>query len=63
MLPASEIRVAGGREHHLRHLQALSLYPANSLFAKGYLTTGGDGFDETKKMIEDAGFILDHVEY
>ncbi len=62
-LPSCEIRCAGGREYHLRSLQALSLYPANSIFAQGYLTTGGDSFENTIKMIEDAGFILDRVEY
>jgi len=54
--PASEIRVAGGREGNLRSLQALSLYPANSLFVDGYLTTRGDPVGETYRMIEDAGF-------
>ena len=62
MLPSSEIRIAGGREYHLRSMQALSLYPVNSLFAKGYLTAGGDSFAETKQMITDAGFVLDSVE-
>ena len=33
--PDSEIRVGAGREGHLRSLQALSLYVANSLFAAG----------------------------
>ncbi len=54
--PAAEIRVAGGREGHLRHLDALSLWPANSLFVEGYLTTRGDAIDDTYRMIRDAGF-------
>jgi biotin synthase len=54
--PATEIRVAGGREKNLRTLQPLSLYPANSLFMEGYLTTGGLGVDETHQMIADLGF-------
>jgi biotin synthase len=54
--PAAEIRVAGGREGNLRDQQALSLYPANSLFVGGYLTTRGDPMAETFAMIEDAGF-------
>jgi biotin synthase len=54
--PAAEIRVAGGREGNLRDLQSLSLYPANSLFVGGYLTTRGDPMAETFAMIEDAGF-------
>lgn len=62
-LPLCEIRCAGGREYHLRSMQSLSLYPANSIFAQGYLTTGGDSLEDTVKMIQDAGFILDKVEY
>jgi biotin synthase len=54
--PAAEIRAAGGREGNMRSLQALSLYPANSLFVEGYLTTRGDAASETYAMIRDAGF-------
>lgn len=54
--PRAEIRMAGGREGHLRSLQPLALYPANSLFVQGYLTTRGDTADGTYKMIRDAGF-------
>ena len=57
--PSKEIRVAGGREHNLRSLQALSLYPANSMFVDGYLTTGGQGIYEAHRMIEDLGFEVD----
>ena len=61
--PRSEIRIAAGREYHLRSMQALSLYAVNSLFAKGYLTTDGDDVEKTKKKIIDAGFVLDKIEY
>ncbi len=54
--PKSEIRMAGGREGHLRGLQTLALYPANSLFAEGYLVTRGDKADKVFQMIRDAGF-------
>ena len=54
--PGKEIRVAGGRERNLRTLQSLALYPANSLFMEGYLTTGGQSVSETRRMIEDLGF-------
>jgi biotin synthase len=54
--PRAEIRVAGGREGHLRSLQALALWPANSLFVEGYLTTRGDVVTDTYRMIRDAGF-------
>ncbi|UCE86353.1 MAG: biotin synthase BioB, partial [Deltaproteobacteria bacterium] len=54
--PRAEIRAAGGREGHLRSLGPLLLWPANSLFVEGYLTTRGDAVDETYRMIRDAGF-------
>jgi biotin synthase len=54
--PRAEIRVAGGREGHLRSLEALSLWPANSLFVEGYLTTRGDSVGDTYRMIREAGF-------
>lgn len=54
--PTRDIRIAGGREVNLRDLQALALWPANSLFVNGYLTTGGAGYERDARMIEDAGF-------
>ena len=54
--PASEIRAAGGREVNLRSLQPLALYPANSIFIDGYLTTPGQQVEEARRMIEDLGF-------
>jgi biotin synthase len=54
--PDSEIRVAAGREGHLRSLQSLSLYVANSLFASGYLNVKGSEIDQTVEMILDSGF-------
>ena len=57
--PNAEIRVAGGREGHLRGMQSLALYPANSLFVEGYLTTRGDPVQETYTMIRDAGFEIE----
>ncbi len=54
--PRAEVRIAAGREGHLRALGALALWPANSLFVEGYLTTRGDAVAETYRMIEDAGF-------
>jgi len=54
--PTRDIRVAGGREVNLRQLQALALYPANSLFCNGYLTTPGQGYEADLRMIADAGF-------
>jgi biotin synthase len=56
LCPTQEIRVSGGRELHLRALQPLSLYPANSIFVDGYLTTPGQGAKEAWQMITDLGF-------
>lgn len=57
--PDKDIRVAGGRERNLRSLQPLALYPANSIFVSGYLTTGGQSADEGVQMIRDMGFDLE----
>jgi len=57
--PRAEVRVSAGREGHLRSLGALALWPANSLFVEGYLTTRGDAVNDTYRMIEDAGFEVD----
>ena len=57
--PNKEIRVAGGREVNLRSLQPLSLYPANSMFVNGYLTTPGQDATDAHQMIADLGFELD----
>ena len=59
--PRTELRVAGGREFNLRSLQALAIYPADSLFVGGYLTTPGMPAPEAWKMIEDLGFEVDTV--
>ncbi len=54
--PTSELRIAGGRERHLRSLQPLGLYVANSIFVGDYLTTQGQPPAEDYRMIEDMGF-------
>ncbi len=54
--PTRDIRAAGGREVVLRNMQVLALYPANSMFTEGYLTTPGQGHQDDLAMIEDAGF-------
>jgi biotin synthase len=54
--PRSELRIAGGREIHLRSLQPLGLYAANSLFVGDYLTTKGQPPEQDYRMIEDLGF-------
>jgi biotin synthase len=59
LLPSQEIRIAGGREVHLRSLQPLGLYPANSIFIGDYLTTPGQATRADYEMIRDAGFVLE----
>jgi len=59
IFPGKEIRAAGGREYHLRSLQNLALYPANSIFVSGYLTAKGQTPEEAFKMIGDLGFKLE----
>jgi biotin synthase len=54
--PTKEIRIAGGREVHLRSLQPLGLYAANSLFVSDYLTTPGQPPSQDFQMLEDLGF-------
>lgn len=54
--PDAEIRMAAGRELHLRSLQVMGLYPASSLFMDGYLNTKGTNTVQTLRMIQDAGF-------
>jgi biotin synthase len=59
--PRTEIRIGGGREHNLRSLQALALYPADALFVNGYLTTPGQPAVETHRMIRDMGFEVEEA--
>ncbi len=54
--PRADVRAAAGREFHLRSLEALCLYPANSLFLDGYLNGEGAERRRTYQMIRDAGF-------
>lgn len=54
--PDREIRIAGGREIHLRSMQPLGLYAANSIFVGDYLTTDGQAPDADYQMIRDLGF-------
>jgi biotin synthase len=60
--PSRELRIAGGRELHLGSLQALGLYPANSVFVGDYLTTKGQAPNADYRMIEDLGFVVTRSE-
>ncbi len=54
--PNKEIRIAGGREQHLKSLQPLGLMIANSIFIGDYLTTQGQHPDVDLAMIRDLGY-------
>ena len=54
--PSRELRIAGGRELHLRSLQPLGLYAANSIFVGDYLTTRGQLPEADYAMLQDLGF-------
>ncbi|GEC98218.1 biotin synthase [Kocuria varians] len=56
--PDKEIRMAGGREMHLRSLQPLALHVVNSLFLGDYLTSEGQAAKADLDMIADAGFTV-----
>lgn len=60
--PESELRAAAGREGHLRSLEVMALYPANSLFLDGYLNTKGSSRAKTLRMIKDAGFTINSTQ-
>jgi len=57
--PAADIRAAGGRERTLGDWQSLALYPANSIFVNGYLTTPGQAAAEAQRMVSSLGFVLE----
>ncbi|QKW26460.1 biotin synthase BioB [Streptomyces seoulensis] len=54
--PDVEVRIAGGREVHLRSMQPLALHLANSIFLGDYLTSEGQAGKADLDMIADAGF-------
>ncbi|MFI5978283.1 biotin synthase BioB [Streptomyces sp. NPDC051452] len=54
--PDVEVRIAGGREVHLRTMQPLALHLANSIFLGDYLTSEGQAGKADLEMIADAGF-------
>ena len=53
--PSAELRMAAGREQHLRSYQSAALEPANSLFIDGYLLTKGSSVETAMQLIVDAG--------
>ena len=59
VFPDVEVRIAGGREMHLRSLQPLGLHIANSIFLGDYLTYEGAPGSADLEMIADAGFVVE----
>ncbi|WP_084717846.1 biotin synthase BioB, partial [Streptacidiphilus carbonis] len=57
--PDVEVRLAGGREVHLRSLQPLALHLVNSIFLGDYLTSEGQAGQADLDMIADAGFVVE----
>lgn len=57
--PAAELRIAGGREVHLRSLQPMGLMIANSIFIGDYLTTPGQSPHADLAMIRDLGYTIE----
>jgi biotin synthase len=56
LLPQADIRCAAGREVYLRGKEKWMFYAVDSVFASGYLTAGGQGIEDTIKVITEAGF-------
>ncbi|MFT4265140.1 MAG: biotin synthase BioB [Nocardioides sp.] len=56
--PDKEIRIAGGREMHLRSMQATALHVANSIFLGDYLTSEGQSALDDLHMLRDNGFSI-----
>ena len=59
MNPTKEVRVAAGREVHLRERQVQALCAANSLFVDGYLTTPGEASSRVRDWIEASGYCVE----
>jgi biotin synthase len=60
--PDVEVRLAGGREIHLRGLQSLALHVVNSIFLGDYLTSEGQPGSDDRQLIADAGFTVEGLD-
>jgi biotin synthase len=60
--PDVEVRLAGGREIHLRGMQPLALHLANAIFLGDYLTSEGQPGEDDRQMIADAGFTIEGLD-
>jgi biotin synthase len=53
-LPDKTIRLAGGRENHLKDFQGMAFMAgANAMMIGGYLTKRGRTIEEDKKLVEE----------
>lgn len=60
LFPTRQIKIAGGREHHLRDLQSwMFLAGADSFLIGNYLTTCGRSPEADRRMVGDLGLELD----
>ncbi|MBM7480801.1 biotin synthase [Oerskovia jenensis] len=57
--PAAELRLAAGREVHLRSLQPLALEIVSSIFLGDYLTSEGQAAQADLALLADGGFEVD----
>jgi biotin synthase len=57
--PSAELRATAGREFHMRSLEVMCLYVANSIFLDGYLNGRGHLRRQTYQMMLDVGFIIE----
>jgi biotin synthase len=56
ILPKTILKIAGGREVHLKHNEKLALKAgANGIITGGYLTTGGNTAQKDIAMIKEIG--------
>jgi biotin synthase len=56
ILPKTILKIAGGREVHLKHNEKLALKAgANGIITGGYLTTGGNTAQTDIAMIKEIG--------
>ena len=62
VFPDVEVRLAGGREIHLRGLQSMALHLANAIFLGDYLTSEGQPGADDRAMIADAGFVVEGLD-
>jgi biotin synthase len=60
--PDVEVRLAGGREIHLRGMQSLALHLANAIFLGDYLTSEGQPGEDDRQLIADAGFTIEGLD-